>query len=169
MIESHINPERALSDAAQQVTPESLGTLLLALDDAAPSWAQEDQLGELRRGIDHLDDVILKALASRMDIVEEVARVKRALGAQALQEGHVGKKSWGRGRSSEGSTWVFGEKYILDLYGHIHRESVKRQEDILEEASSGALEGGWGQEEGHILGSRCHGGGQFLPAHPLVR
>jgi len=59
MLESHINPEKALSDPAQQLTPNDLKELLSRLIMRNPSTSDPkllDVLGELRQQIDVYDD-----------------------------------------------------------------------------------------------------------------
>jgi hypothetical protein len=64
MIETHWDPDRALSDAEQQLEPKALGRLLASLifREAAPSEQMHDRLQELRDLIDQLDEEIAQKL-----------------------------------------------------------------------------------------------------------
>jgi chorismate mutase len=63
MIESHIDPDKAWSDAKQQLTPEKLGEMLNEI-----VWRREDTSSEefhqalekLRHQINHLDDELMQ-------------------------------------------------------------------------------------------------------------
>src|SRR3546814_2218756 len=80
MIESHITPDLAWTDAKQQVTPDALGSLIDSLTlRKAESDNKEFQntLEILRKEIDELDDAINQKLAERMSIVEKIGEYKR--------------------------------------------------------------------------------------------
>lgn len=79
MIETHTNPQEALSDAKQQLTPEELITLLksLTFKDVATSPV-EQEIRKYRTQIEHLDNQIARLLASRMELVDSIASVKAA-------------------------------------------------------------------------------------------
>src|SRR5690349_13877933 len=71
MVESHINPDAAWSDAKQQVTPAVLGNIIEGLVARKPSTDNKtfkDTLAVLREQIDQLDDEIMQKLAKRMTI-----------------------------------------------------------------------------------------------------
>src|SRR6478752_209024 len=71
MIESHINPDAAWSDAKQQVTPAVLSKIIEGLvvrQTSSENKTFKDTLGILREQIDHLDDEIMQKLSSRMKI-----------------------------------------------------------------------------------------------------
>src|SRR5690606_38122764 len=75
MIETHIDPDNAWSDAAQQVTPEMLGEILKALvvrnpDDDSDDFVRE--LSKLRSRIDEFDSRIIEALGNRMRIADKI-------------------------------------------------------------------------------------------------
>ena len=88
MIESHIDPDNAWSDAKQQVTPERLAEMLDAL-----IWRSEDTdkqefktaLATLREQINHIDDELLILIAQRMKIADKIGEYKRANNITILQ------------------------------------------------------------------------------------
>ncbi len=128
MIESHIDPDRALSDAKQQVTPETLCRMLdrLRVRDAPITDRDVKQkIGRLRAEISHLDAKIIQDLAERMKWVDEIGRLKQQHGIPVLQlerwenllESHIAKaKQLG-----------LDEDFIKTLFEIIHAQAVRRQ------------------------------------------
>ena len=88
MIESHIDPDNAWSDAKQQVTPEKLAELLDSI-----IWRKEDvnseeyhaALEKLRQQINHLDDELMQILSQRMKIAEKIGEYKKNNNITILQ------------------------------------------------------------------------------------
>lgn len=78
MIESHCHPEKALSDAAQQLTPEDLASVLTQLVIRSNSGANDaaTALIELRQAIDDIDMDILRSLSKRQEVIEKIAEHK---------------------------------------------------------------------------------------------
>ena len=88
MIESHIDPDQALSDAKQQVTPEDLCRMLdrLRVRDAAITDRDVKQkISRLRAEISQIDAKIIQDLAERMKWVEEIGRLKQEHNIPVLQ------------------------------------------------------------------------------------
>lgn len=144
MVEAHPNPDQAWSDAAQQVTPERLGEILHHLKARRETSADAGFLATLevlRERIDRIDHDLLDILAMRMRVVEEIADCKRENNVSTLQvsrwaallEDRVGRAE------SLGLT----PDYARALYEIIHRESIRRQSEIMaQEASAPSQEGG---------------------------
>jgi len=90
MLETHCNPDVALSDAAQQVTPEALSKLLTSL--VAPIWtesdtANEEELSELRNLIDYLDNELINVLSRRASVSKQIGIIKKENKINLLQTG----------------------------------------------------------------------------------
>lgn len=87
MIESHIDPDKAWSDAKQQLTPAALQEMLshLVVRAVAPENAPKESLNELRYRIDQVDGEIIKLLQKRKAIVEEIAAYKKSNNMTVLQ------------------------------------------------------------------------------------
>ncbi|MDZ7649397.1 MAG: chorismate mutase [Cytophagales bacterium] len=88
MIESHIDPDAAWSDAKQQVTPAVLGKIIEELvprTQTIDNKKFKDTLSILREQIDHLDDEIMQKLASRMKISEKIGQYKKENNVTILQ------------------------------------------------------------------------------------
>ena len=80
MIESHINPSVALSDAQQQLTPVALKELLDSLVYRKVSSQNpdcEDRLDQFRKMIDEVDDELINVLKKRMTIIEQIGEYKK--------------------------------------------------------------------------------------------
>ncbi len=79
MIETHPNPDKAWSDAKQQITPDDLIKLLnkLILRKVKPAGISLDTLEDLRFKIDKCDDEIIRQLEMRMEIVKSIGKYKK--------------------------------------------------------------------------------------------
>jgi chorismate mutase len=128
MIESHINPAVALSDAEQQVTPSDLGRLLARLrarDAGITDRDVKQQMANLRSEISRIDAKIIQDLAERMKWVEEIGRLKQQHNIPVLQinrwdsllEDHIVKAE---------KVGLDGD-FIKALFEIIHAQAVKRQ------------------------------------------
>ena len=77
MVEAHAAPADALSDAAQQLTPEALSEMLNSLAYKDRSQNPDDLLRRQRELIRTIDGQIARLLAQRLSVVEEIANIKR--------------------------------------------------------------------------------------------
>lgn len=124
MVESHCEPDAALSDAAQQITPEELGGIL----DRLVIRNREDQtenLSELRCKIDHIDEQLLVLLAKRMQISTEIGVLKKQNDMPVLQSARYGEILERRSRLAE--SMDLDPEFIKEILKSIHEESVRRQ------------------------------------------
>lgn len=130
MIESHYLPEKALTDAAQQLEPMGLQTLLKTL--MVPVSSEENPCRELeilRKKIDEYDHQLLKILAKRMEVVHEIAHLKADCKMTILQV-----KRWNaiiESRLQQGIEKGLSEKFLKDLLDLIHQESILIQSKII--------------------------------------
>ena len=132
MIESHINPSVALSDAKQQVTPAELDRILGALSyrKIAPgNFESVDILESLREKIDSLDLQILELLAQRMDIVSLIADYKINNNVAIMQLRRWEEMIEMRVEFAE-KLGLSGE-YVKNLLRLVHKESVRKQAQII--------------------------------------
>ena len=133
MIESHINPEKALTDAAQQVTPEDLEKLInrLTVRRISGDSEYESTIEILRRNIDKIDAELIDILAKRMRIIEEIGHYKKENNIAVLQI-----RRWRQmivDRLGIGSKLNLDKEFILKLLQLVHEESIRIQEDIMQE------------------------------------
>ena len=80
MIESHYTPDKALSDAQQQITPERLNALLdqLIVREVKCNSAEfTAQLETYRSTMDELDTELIQVLAKRFDLSRELGVYKK--------------------------------------------------------------------------------------------
>ena len=134
MLESHVTPDSAWSDAKQQVTPERLTELLDSViwrAEGSDSVAYQTSLDELRGVIDRLDDEILKLLSRRMEAAEGIGRIKRENNVMILQASR-----WNQvvervlARSEELGLSPDFLKIILEA---IHIESINKQNHVMKQ------------------------------------
>lgn len=132
MIESHINPDEALSDANQQLIPNNTISLINRLIVRNSSIENEDfqnLLCRFRDKIDSLDSQLLELLAQRMDVVREIGKYKKDNNVSVLQ-----LRRWERiieTREIEGQKLGLSEDFIAKLLELIHKESIQEQTEIM--------------------------------------
>ncbi len=85
MVEVHPHPQEAWSDAAQQLTPESFANVLDELLGEKKAQDHTALLEELRAEIDTMDDMLIWALSSRMELAGKIAGLKQHANIPALQ------------------------------------------------------------------------------------
>ena len=132
MIEVHCNPAFALSDAKQQITPAQLGLMLNELIFRSPSSPNTefiDKLEQLRHKIDSIDQQMIDLLAQRMRIVEEMGEYKKNNDVNVFQLGRW--ENILKSRIDFGMKLGLDEEYIKNLLQLVHKESIKKQADIL--------------------------------------
>ncbi len=131
IIESHIDPDNALSDAQQQITPADLEILLkrIVLREPDADLHSALTLAELREQIDKFDDKLLNLMESRMKVVEDIGRHKKESNITILQT-----KRWDdilKKRVSLGNTMGLSEEFIHKVFQAIHQESINHQNVIM--------------------------------------
>ncbi len=134
MIESHINPDAAWSDAKQQVTPAVLGKIISELVVRTPSSENKtfkDKLSVLRDQIDHLDDEIMQKMSSRMKISEKIGQYKKDNKVTILQVNRWEEII--KTRVTLGKAMGLDEGFTRDLLRLIHHESIQVQTKVMNE------------------------------------
>lgn len=132
MIESHIDPDNALSDAKQQITPKSLAKILDRLIVREPETNDIDfeiRLKDLRSKIDKIDNDILEVMSARMQVAEEIALHKKEHNITILQLDRYEEIM--KNRISKGEQLLLKEDFVKALYEMIHNNSIKRQTEIM--------------------------------------
>lgn len=133
MLESHIDPSCALSDAAQQLTPADLAKLLDRLvirHENANNPDFENQLDVLRNRIDAIDTELLETLSARVDIVKKIGQYKKDHNVTALQINRWTKLM--DDRVNIGKKLELNEKFVKTLFQLIHEDSVRMQTEIMD-------------------------------------
>lgn len=132
MIESHIQPDQALSDSSQQVTPQVLNAIIDALIIRSSSIEDEvmlDKLKALRKQMDGIDDDLVRLLGERMKVAEEIGLVKKEKGITILQV-----KRWEEiieRVTKLGSLQDLSENFLERYLNAIHQESIDHQNEVM--------------------------------------
>lgn len=133
IIETHPRPDSAWSDAAQQVTPQKLKSILEQLSLKTENSSDADfgvQLNSLRAQIDRLDNELLHTLKLRSDVVEKIANAKAKEKITALQRNRFDQLM--KERMDAGKALGLEELFVKEIFDAIHDQSVKVQTDIFE-------------------------------------
>ena len=132
MIETHIDPEGAWSDAAQQIKPEILIKMMSDLKMRKITTDEIDfknSLNTLRTQIDVIDQGLLDTLGKRMKVAIEIGNLKKKKNVAVLQT-----KRWNEilGKMIlDGEEKGLSEEFILRMFKAIHQESINHQNRII--------------------------------------
>lgn len=126
MIETHHQPENALSDAAQQLTPDDFVNLLLSLNfkDNVTSPA-ENELRKQRTQINNIDTQLSVLLRKRMEVVDLIAKIKQEHNLPVVQP-----EQWKKvvdlylKESLQDNDY---QDFINNFLELLHQSSIKRQ------------------------------------------
>ena len=132
MIESHIDPDHAWSDAKQQVTPEKLAELLDSI-----IWRREDvnseeyhaALEKLRQQINHLDDELMQILSQRMKTAEKIGEYKKNNNITILQTNRWNEIL--QRAVQKGEALGLSKEFITKYFDAMHMESINHQNKIM--------------------------------------
>ena len=133
IIESHIDPDNAWSDAKQQVTPERLAEMLESI-----IWRKEDVISEayhaalekLRQQINQLDDELMQILGQRMKIAEQIGKYKKENNITILQTNR-----WNEiieRATAKGDKIGLSKEFITRYFDAVHMESINHQKKVLD-------------------------------------
>ncbi len=132
MIETHPDPDKALSDARQQITPQALQDLVsrLILRRVDPgNNGFLNQLEDLRTEIDRLDRELLDILESRMKVSVEIGRCKKESSVTILQASR-----WDQileRCTRMGNERGLSEEFVGKIFSAIHQESINTQTRVM--------------------------------------
>jgi chorismate mutase len=132
IIETHIDPDNAWSDAAQQVTPTVLKQIFADLKVRKTATEDDDfntRMIKLRASIDIADTKLLEILGNRMKVAEQIGALKKQKNIAVLQN-----KRWNEILNKmilEGEDKGLSEEFILRIFKAIHQESISHQEKII--------------------------------------
>lgn len=132
MLESHITPDVAWSDAEQQVTPERLGELmhnLIIRHTTTDNIAFHNTLDDLREAIDAIDRDIIEMLAKRMRISRQIGQCKNDNLITILQP-----ERWDtliKQRTQQGIGQGLTPDFMRDFCTAIHKESIRHQTTVM--------------------------------------
>ena len=132
MIETHIDPDNAWSDAAQQITPSVLVKMMNDLKIRTLTSEEADyknQLNTLRTQIDVIDHGLLETLGKRMKVAVSIGKLKKQKNVAVLQT-----KRWNEILGNmilEGEKKGLSEEFVLRMFKAIHQESINNQEKVI--------------------------------------
>jgi len=132
MIETHNDPDNAWSDAAQQITPETLDQITVDLrirKEEGDAVEFRNKLATLRTKIDVVDHKLLEILGKRMKISDEIGKLKKDNNVAILQT-----RRWNEilGKMIlEGEEQNLSEEFVLRIYKAIHQESINHQKKVI--------------------------------------
>ncbi len=132
MIESHMDPDHAWSDAKQQVTPEKLAEMLDSI-----VWRREDvnseeyhaALEKLRQQINHLDDELMQIVSQRMKIAEKIGEYKKNNNITILQTNRWNEIL--QRAVQKGEALGLSKEFITKYFDAMHMESINHQNKIM--------------------------------------
>lgn len=132
MIESHITPDEAWSDAKQQITPEVYTLMMesLVLRDYDPANVeQRTDLERLRKEINLIDDELISMLSSRMNVARQIGAYKKENNITILQS-----KRWNEILATykkKAATHELSEEFMVRFIKAVHDESINQQEKVI--------------------------------------
>ena len=134
MLESHIDPDNAWSDAKQQVTPERLKEILEALVWRSENTTKEDfvtALATLREQINHIDDELMTLIGQRMKVADKIGAYKKDNNITILQTNR-----WNEildKAVSKGESLGLSKEFIIRYFDAVHLESISHQNKVMYE------------------------------------
>jgi chorismate mutase len=132
IIESHMDPDKAWSDAKQQITPERLGELLGSI-----RWRKEDiaseeyhaALEKLRQQINQLDDELMQIIGQRMKVSEKIGQYKKENNITILQTNRwnaILERAF-----QKGDKLGLSKEFITKYFDAVHMESINHQNKVM--------------------------------------
>ena len=131
MIETHHQPNKAWSDAQQQITPDTLKQMtnnLKVRDEEGNAIEYQNKLANLRTQIDVVDHKLTEILGKRMKIADKIGVLKKDNNVAILQN-----KRWNEILEKmifEGKENNLSKEFVLKIYRAIHQESINHQNKL---------------------------------------
>ena len=132
MLESHVDPDNAWSDAKQQVTPERLKEILEALVWRSENTTKEEfvtALATLREQINHIDDELMTLIGQRMKVADKIGAYKRDNNITILQTNR-----WNEildKAVTKGERLGLSKEFIVRYFDAVHLESISHQNKVM--------------------------------------
>ena len=128
IVESHCDPDSALSDKGQQITPEVLNFILNTIVVRNSNQTTEN-LTLLRQKIDNIDNELVELLNRRMEVSREIGVYKKEHRMSAVQPGRYGDLMVSRIRMAQ--QMGMSEEFMRAVLSAIHEESVRQQIEVI--------------------------------------
>ena len=131
MIETHIDPDNAWSDAKQQITPAQLVQMTVDLKIRLKSSSKEEFIRKLtmyRKELDLLDSNLIELLKDRMGISEQIGRLKHKENVAILQSSRWADilASMNEAAAEKG----LNKEFVEEIFKAIHVESINIQHNV---------------------------------------
>jgi chorismate mutase len=132
IIESHMDPDNAWSDAKQQITPEVLKQMLESIRWRKENVQNEDFLSaleKLRQQINQLDDELLQVLSTRMKVAQKIGEYKKNNNITILQTNR-----WNEildRAIAKGNNLGLSDEFVTKYMDAVHMESINQQNKIM--------------------------------------
>ncbi|MEO6490680.1 MAG: chorismate mutase [Ferruginibacter sp.] len=132
MLESHIDPDNAWSDASQQVTPERLNEIFESLIWRMENTSKQEfinALTHIREQINQVDDELLLLIGRRMKLADKIGEYKRENNITILQSNR-----WNEILSnaySKGEKLGLSKEFIKLYFDAVHLESINHQNKVM--------------------------------------
>jgi len=132
IIESHVDPDNAWSDAKQQITPEVLKQMLESIRWRKENVQNEDFLNaleKLRQQINQLDDELLQVLSTRMKVAQKIGEYKKNNDITILQTNR-----WNEildRAIAKGNNLGLSDEFVTKYMDAVHMESINQQNKIM--------------------------------------
>jgi chorismate mutase len=131
IIESHFDPDSALTDKNQQISPEQLNDLLGKLEYKNASTEEElflKDLENLREQINHLDEELISLISNRMKVASQIGEIKKKSKITVLQSNRYNEIL--DRAINKGNQVGLSEDFIKSYLEAIHIESIRIQNAI---------------------------------------
>jgi chorismate mutase len=128
IIESHCDPDCALSDKSQQITPEVLNFILNTLVLRETTQTTES-LTLLRQQIDQIDNDLIEIIAKRMRVSREIGQYKKEHRMQIVHTNRYDDIMKSRMKLAE--ELGMSGNFMRTIVEAIHEESVRQQIEVL--------------------------------------
>lgn len=133
IIESHIDPDNAWSDAKQQVTPKRLTEMFGSITwrkENTNSAAYHAALEKLRQQINQLDDELIQILGQRMKIAEKIGTYKKDNNITILQTNRWNEIM--ERATVKAQSIGLSKEFITKYFDAVHMESINHQKKVLD-------------------------------------
>ena len=137
IIESHIDPDNAWSDASQQLTPDKLAELVKSILWRRPMADQpefQQSLDKLRAQIDQYDSELFSLLSKRMQVAENIGEIKRDNQVMILQS--VRWDDIVKRILANADQLNLSREFLNILLNSIHMESISHQNKVMNKPKS---------------------------------
>jgi chorismate mutase len=132
IIESHVDPDNAWSDAKQQITPEVLKSMLDSMHwrkETVQNADFQSALEAMRQQINQLDDELLQVLSTRMKVAQKIGEYKKNNDITILQTNR-----WNEildRAVSKGNKLGLSDDFVTKYMDAVHMESINQQNKVM--------------------------------------